>query len=436
MNRNEQKSVVFEPSGKRVGDYLLGQLLGVGGMGSVYLARQISMKRLVALKILHLDLALDEISLKRFFREMRLSANLRTDGVAQVYEAGRDGDIVYFSMEYVEGNNLNILLRLQRHPFSEDETLAIALFVAETMSYAWKQYKIVHRDIKPANIVQTVGGKYKLLDLGVSKSFGKNDVFSTNITSSKFMVGSPAYMSPEQAKDSNLDCRADIYSLGITMFQLITGKLPYESPSHFEVVAMHFKSPVPEVRDARADVSLLTSKLIHNMLAKHPDDRPENWDVLCQQIRKIIARRKFLKRFSFLQDKKFRVRAAFVGIVALCAATIVLFTGNDNNAAPQSDNTAVPVETKAAAPAAKTEVLSQEQIVKLREEVLRTLLQQSGKYERNKDFHSALALWRHYEPPKSLQNDRILRIRIEDQIRFLQEQIRKQNEAESELTAE
>ena len=423
---NTQRSVVFEPSGKRVGDYQLGQLLGIGGMGSVYLARQISMNRLVALKILHPDLALNETSLKRFFREMRLSANLTTEGVARVYEAGRDGDIVFFSMEYVEGNNLNALLRFQQKPFTEDETLKVALFIAETMRYAWKKYQIVHRDIKPANIVQTIRGGYKLLDLGVSKSIQTEGVNSTNITATKFMVGSPAYMSPEQARDAELDCRADIYSLGITMYQLLTTKVPYDSPSQFEVIAMHLKSPVPDIREDRAEVSVPTAKLIHEMLAKDPCDRPCDWDDLCTRLRKVMAWRSFITRFSFLKDHKFRFRAAFSGVVVLCVILTILITSAVNHFESQ----------KAGSEQTASTALSDRKISALREDEIRALLIQSGKFEQNKDYQSALALWRHYTPPAELRNDSELRDKIEGQIRYLQELLRKQKQAESRLITE
>ena len=422
---NTRRIVVFEPSGKRVGDYQLGQVLGIGGMGTVYLARQISMNRLVALKILHPDLALNETSLKRFFREMRLSANLTTDGVARVYEAGRDGDILFFSMEYVEGNNLNVLLRFQQHPFTEDEALDVALFIAKTMNYAWKKYKIVHRDIKPANIVRMISGGYKLLDLGVSKSIQQNDMNSTNITATKFMVGSPAYMSPEQARDAELDCRADIYSLGITMYQLLTMKVPYESPSQFEVIAMHLKSPVPNIREDRADISAQTADLISKMLAKNPCDRPYDWDDLCHQIRKTVSKRNFFARFSFMKNRKFRFRAAFAGVVTVCVVFTILITTTVNH----FEQPAEQIQNASAAPTDK-------EISALREDVIRSLLMQSGKYEQSKDYSSALALWQHYTPPAKLRNDSILRAKIEEQIRYLQVLLRKQNEAESRLIAE
>ena len=424
---NTRRTVVFEPSGKRVGDYQLGQVLGIGGMGTVYLARQISMNRLVALKILHPDLALNETSLKRFFREMRLSANLMTDGVARVYEAGRDGDIVFFSMEYVEGNNLNSLLRFQQHPFTEDETLDIALFIAKTMSYAWKKYKIVHRDIKPANIVRVISGGYKLLDLGVSKSIQPDDINSTNLTATKFMVGSPAYMSPEQARDAELDCRADIYSLGITMYQLLTMKVPYESPSQFEVIAMHLKSPVPDIREDSTAVSWQTADLIHRMLAKDPYDRPRDWDELYHLIRKTVARRNFFARFAFLQDRKFRFRAVFAGVVVACVVLTILITSIVN--CMESQEKSNQEQTTSVVP-------TDREISALREEVIRSLLMQSGKFEQNKDYQSALALWRHYTPPEELRNDSVLRAKIDEQIRYLQELLRKQNEAESRLIAE
>ena len=422
---DKKRKIVFEPSGKRVGDYQLGQKIGAGGMGAVYLARQISMKRLVALKILHADLVLNETSLKRFFRDMRLNANVTSDGFARVYEAGRDGQTVFFSMEFVEGHDLYSILRMQKHPFTEDETLELALFVSETMDSAWMQQKIVHRDIKPANIIRTSQGTYKILDLGVSKSIFNDDVNATNLTSPNFMVGSPAYMSPEQASDKNLDCRADIYSLGITMYQMLIGKVPYRSPSQFEVLAMHFKSPVPDVREADKTVSAGTAKLIREMLAKNREDRPASWEELSHKLRKVIARRNFKKHFRFLQSRKFQVRCAFSAAVLVCLSGFILIPSCRKNRLEESvtdidgqtiEITVVPKEKTA-------NILTAEEIASLREDTLRFLLQQSGKYENNNEWQKALALWIHYVPPAALQNDPVLKMRIREQIRYLQDQI-------------
>ena len=417
---NKKRKIVFEPSGKRVGDYQLGQRLGAGGMGAVYLARQISMKRLVALKILHSNLVVNETSLQRFFREMRLSANVTGEGFARVYEAGREGSIVYFSMEFVEGRDLHSILRMQRHPFTEDETLELALFLSETMNSAWTQYKIVHRDIKPANIIRTEQGTYKVLDLGVSKSLFNKELEATSLTGANFMVGSPAYMSPEQASDASLDCRADIYSLGITMYQMLTGKVPYNSTSQFEVIAMHFKSPVPDVRGDNKAVSPGTARLLRKMLAKDRDDRPASWEELSICLRKLIARRNFRKRFAFIQNRTFRYGSAIAAGVLLCIIGFILFSGsltrNEENTVKMQ---ALPVTVANQA----VEDLSEEEIARLREETLRFLLQQSGKYEANNEWQKALALWTHYTPPGALQNDQELKMRIREQIRYLQDQL-------------
>ncbi|MBR2425442.1 MAG: serine/threonine protein kinase [Lentisphaeria bacterium] len=416
-----------------MGDYQLGQRLGSGGMGTVYLARQISMNRLVALKILHTELVQKESSLKRFFREMRINANVTSDGFARVYEAGQENGVVFFSMEYVEGQDLNTQLRKTRQPFSEEETLEIALFVAETMGSAWAQNKIVHRDIKPANIIRTVDGEYKLLDLGVSKSFfDHDDAHSLNLTQAHFMVGSPAYMSPEQANETHLDCRADIYSLGITMYHLLTGKLPYDSPSQFEVIAMHFQSPVPDVKEKRPDVSNGTKRLICKMLAKEADDRQASWEELAQQIRKVIARRQFFKRFaSVFSGRKFQYYFASAVLVIACILLYLQFISSQNKTLPEQNELGEDRVKQA-----PVSVAAEQDLDRLREETLEYLLQLSAKYEKENELNKALALWVHFIPPPALKNDEVLRQRIREQIRYLQKQISGNNQQGESVTTE
>ena len=250
--------------------------IGSGGMGMVYRAKQISMHRDVALKVLRDNLSKDETYMKRFFYEVRLMAAMEHPNMVRVFEGGIDNDHAFFSMEFIEGADLKKMLDA-KHVFSEMEAIRIADQVASALSYAWKKDRMVHRDVKPANIMLLKDGTAKILDLGISKKFTNDeDVFITN---SGVMVGSPSYMSPEQAMaDEKIDFRADIYSLGVSIFQILTGRPPYSGKSAMEVVTQHFNASIPDIRSDRPDISRKFSHLVKRMMAKEPDDRFDSWD--------------------------------------------------------------------------------------------------------------------------------------------------------------
>jgi len=287
----EFKASLEDPSPEsrsRVGDYFLECRLGSGGMGEVYLAKQISMKREVALKILQRELSSDKKYLERFFREVRLLAQLEHPNIVHAIEAGMEGDTCYFSMEYVHGKDLKRQIDLGRH-FNEQETLQMACQVAAALSYAWEKRKLIHRDVKPANIILTADCEVKLMDLGISK----RQFESSEITLDGMMVGSPTYISPEQARsEKDLDFRADMYSLGASLFHILTGKPPYDADSPVAVVTMHLGSPVPDPRDLRPDISKATASLIMRMMEKERENRFESWDDAIAQMQSIIERRK------------------------------------------------------------------------------------------------------------------------------------------------
>lgn len=272
----------------RVGDYFLECNIGSGGMGEVYLARQISMKREVALKILHSDLASDEKYLERFFREVRLLAQIEHPNVVRAIEAGMEGDVCYFSMEYADGKDIKRHIDLKRR-FEEQETLRIAIEIASALKYAWDKHKLIHRDVKPANVILTPDGEVKLMDLGISKRQSED----SEITLAGMMVGSPTYISPEQARaEKDMDFRADMYSLGASMFHMLAGKAPYDADSPMAVISMHLSAPIPDVRDQRPDISKATASLILRMMAKDKKDRFDSWDAVIERMKSITERRK------------------------------------------------------------------------------------------------------------------------------------------------
>ncbi len=276
------------PGGRnRVGDYFIECHLGTGGMGDVYLAKQISMKREVALKILRSDLASDSKYLERFFREVRLLAQIEHSNVVRAIEAGKEDDVCYFSMEYVHGKDLKRQIDLGRD-FGEQETLRIAAEIVSALRYAWDKHKLIHRDVKPANIILTPDREVKLMDLGISKRQSEN----SEITMAGMMVGSPTYISPEQARaEKDMDFRADMYSLGATMFHMLTGRPPYDAEAPVAVISMHLSAPVPDPREFRPDISAATAALIMRMMAKNKVGRYHSWAECMDTIDSILERR-------------------------------------------------------------------------------------------------------------------------------------------------
>lgn len=285
--QKQESSPASTGSRTRVGDYFIECGIGSGGMGEVYLAKQISMKREVALKILHRDLAADDKYLERFFREVRLLAQIEHPNVVRAIEAGMEGDLCYFSMEYAHGKDIKRHIDLKRR-FSEQETLHIAIEIASALKYAWDKHKLIHRDVKPANVILTPDGEVKLMDLGISKRQSEN----SEITLAGMMVGSPTYISPEQARaEKDMDFRADMYSLGASMFHMLAGEAPYDADSPVAVISMHLSAPIPDIRDRRPDISKATATLIMKMMAKDKMERYKTWDAAISQMEDILERR-------------------------------------------------------------------------------------------------------------------------------------------------
>ena len=219
--------------GMVLGGYTLEKLLGKGGMGEVWLATQTSMGRKVGLKILAHGLSKDPEFIARFNQEMKLVAKLDHPGIVSAYEAGYDKGFYFLATSYVNGATLEAKIDSGKI-FSEKEALPIAGKVAGALKYAWDKHRILHRDIKPANIMVDDTGDVKLMDMGISKSL----VEDNSITMTGSILGTPYYMSSEQAKaDKDIDHRADIYSLGATLYHMLTGSLPYNATTSMGVLA-------------------------------------------------------------------------------------------------------------------------------------------------------------------------------------------------------
>ncbi len=248
--------------------------LGEGGMGSVWQARQTSLDRLVAIKILPPLFSRDKKLTERFRREALATAKLNHPNIVSAIDVGaerREGapDLHYFVMEYVPGESLeDVINRVGRIPPARAAQIAAA--VAEALDYAWEQAGIVHRDIKPGNILITRGGGVKLADLGLARSAWE----SAGLTTAGLAIGTPHYASPEQAQGKQeIDTRSDIYALGATMFHMLTGRTVYEGDSAAVVMAQHVNQDAPSCRDVNPQVPASLAAVVGKMMRRHPPER-------------------------------------------------------------------------------------------------------------------------------------------------------------------
>ena len=264
----------------QLGDFRLTGRIGEGGMGAVYEANQQKLNRRVAIKVLANRLAKDEVFLERFKREARAAASINHPGLIQVFDIGSQDGVHYYAMEYVDGEDLS--QRLKREgSISEAEAIEIVIHAAEALQEAHDQ-SVVHRDIKPENILITSKGQVKVADLGLAKILEDE----TSMTLTGTGMGSPHFMAPEQAEDAcHVDHRVDIYSLGITLLMLVTGRRPYSATSPYLLARAHAEQPLPSGKDLGKDLSPEIERLIRKMAAKLPGERYQNYEELLEDLR-------------------------------------------------------------------------------------------------------------------------------------------------------
>ena len=253
--------------------YTIEKLLGRGGMGAVYLVRHNILDSLFALKVLSLNSDSGNNSfVSRFIREAKLACKIKHPNLIEVHDAGKNPEngMFYIVMDYVPGGSVRD--RLKKQPFLPlAESLRIVTEIASALEAAF-QHGMVHRDIKPDNIMFAADGSAKLADLGIAKSLEEQD---TMLTMAASVFGTPAYMSPEQAKDSGkVDCRADIYSLGIVFYEMLSGRRPYEGKSTIQILSQVVsETPVPNVRQIIPSIPENIAQLIADMTEKNLDRR-------------------------------------------------------------------------------------------------------------------------------------------------------------------
>ncbi|MCX7702649.1 MAG: serine/threonine protein kinase [Planctomycetota bacterium] len=275
--------------------------IGEGGLGIVYRARQLSMNRIVALKILHRKWVDDEELRKRFLFEARLLGKLNHPNLITVYDVGREDWKYYFSMEFVEGRTAEEIVE-KEGPMEPSYAIEIAIQVAKVINFL-KEHNVVHCDVKPGNIIISKDDIAKLGDFGFARiglELGKG--------MDETVLGTPEYISPEQAMGKrDLDFRSDIYSLGVSLFHMVTGKPPYEGPSGV-ILNKHIRAEIPDPKELNKDITRELALVIKKMMAKSPQERYQSVEELIGDL--AVAR--------FTEDPK--ASDSFVGRTTILSA--------------------------------------------------------------------------------------------------------------------
>jgi serine/threonine protein kinase len=253
-------------SGTRLGPYEIGGVIGAGGMGEVYRARDARLGRDVAIKVLPALFATDRDRLARFEREAKLLASLNHPHICTLFDVGRESGTDYIVMELVDGELLSD--RMRKGPLAVDKALAYAIEIADALDKA-HALGIVHRDLKPGNVMITKSGT-KLLDFGLARS---TRAPSRDVTKTGTILGTLRYMAPEQLKGADADARSDVWAFGCVLYQMLTGRSPFDSESEAAIGAAILDAQPPPISAITRNVSPSLQRVVDRCLAKAPEDR-------------------------------------------------------------------------------------------------------------------------------------------------------------------
>jgi serine/threonine protein kinase len=267
--RQEQRMEQLQP-GQMLGAYRILNKIGQGGMATVYKAYQPSMDRNVAIKVLPSQLAESKEFVTRFRQEARTIARLEHPHILPVFDFGEDDGVTYFVMRFLEAGTLKN--KMEAGPLDLDEIDRIFTQLAEALGYA-HSHGVVHRDLKPANALVDSSGNLFLTDFGIAKLL---ESASPRLTQTDAIMGTPAYISPEQAQAAPVDQRSDIYSLGIILYEMVTGRVPFVADTPLAVILKHLNEPLPLPSALKGDIPPAIEQVILKALAKNPNDRFAN----------------------------------------------------------------------------------------------------------------------------------------------------------------
>jgi eukaryotic-like serine/threonine-protein kinase len=272
--------------GKQLGAYQVEQRLGQGAMGVVYRGKHLSLERTIAIKILLPQWASDSNYVQRFLNEAKAAAQLNHCNIVQIYDASMVDDIYFYVMEFVEGKDLSKVLAEQGF-IDEIEALKLIQQAASGLAFAHKR-GIVHRDIKPENLILTEDRVLKIGDLGLAKVISKDG--DQGLTMTGVMMGTPYYISPEQIRGArDIDGRADIYSLGMTLYHLIAGRPPFPKGTAGEVISKHLTEEPPPLKRFYPKVSKETTDLIAKMIVKDREKRISKIDDVYEEVTNMVG---------------------------------------------------------------------------------------------------------------------------------------------------
>ena len=258
-----------ELSGQKLGNYQLLRRLGRGGMADVYLAEQLSLRRQVAFKVLKKTLAEDEAYVRRFHHEARAAASLVHANIVQIHEVGCIDGTHFIAQEYVPGQNLKQWL--SRHGTADAATAVHVMRQVMAALGRAARHGIIHRDIKPENIMLATTGEVKVADFGLARMVTEGQ--AVDLTQVGITMGTPLYMSPEQVEGRGVDPRSDLYSFGVTCYEMLAGRPPFEGDSPLSVAVQHLRAEPTRLEALRPDLPEGLCRIVHRLLAKVPDER-------------------------------------------------------------------------------------------------------------------------------------------------------------------
>ena len=264
------------------GRYELIELIGRGGMSSVWKADDRLLDRTVAIKVLHDQFANDEEYVERFRREARSVAQLSHPNIVTVIDRGEDGGSQYIVFEYVEGENLKQVVE-RTGPLPVRDALLLAVQMARALSFAHGR-GLIHRDVKPQNVLLNDDGQAKMTDFGIARSV---DVEGVTITGT--VLGTSEYIAPEQARGQQVDALTDVYSLGVVLYELLTGGVPFQGENFVAIALRHVNEPPPSLLERRPDCPARVATAVERAMSKRPEDRPASMDELVDELEACLA---------------------------------------------------------------------------------------------------------------------------------------------------
>ena len=261
--------------------YELLERVGGGGMAFVYRARDLRLNRIVAVKILSPHFTSDEDFVRKFRREAQAAASLSSPSIVGVYDVGQDGDVHYIVMEFLHGKTLKQVLN-ENGPLEVSEVLQIGRQIAEALQVAHK-HGVIHRDIKPHNIMLTADGHVKVTDFGIARA-----VTASTLTETGAMVGSVHYISPEQARGGIVGEKSDIYSLGVVLYELLTGQVPFAGDSMFSIALKHLQEQPRSVRELDPNIPVAVEQIVQKAMSKDQASRYQTAEELASDLKRLL----------------------------------------------------------------------------------------------------------------------------------------------------